>query len=248
MFILKKIIAAFILPPGIFIAALAVVAVYLWRRSRQGAIACAALGAVMWVTSTNVFSDALLRPLEYKYTAPAAPSGDVIAVLGGGANDAEAVFSAGERLAPGSLERMSVAALLQKKTGLPVIVSGGAVFSVVAEADAAGAYLEELGVPAKAIIKEKTSRDTYENAVFTRRICVERGYTRLILLTSASHIPRAVYIFRKAGFTEIIPFPVARMAAKDGKRFYNDFLPGTFSASARALNEHIGLLFYRLAY
>lgn len=248
MFILKKIIAAFILPPGIFILALAAAAACLWRRSRQGAIVCAALAALMWITSTNVFSDALLRPLEYAYSAPAAPVGDVIAVLGGGANDADAVFSAGERLAPGSLERVSAAALLQKKTGLPVIVSGGAVFSVIAEADAAGAYLEELGVPPKSIIKEKASRDTYENAVFTRRLCVEKGYKRLILLTSASHMPRAVYIFRKAGFTEIIPFPVAHMAVKDGKRFYNDFLPGTFSASARALNEHIGLLFYRLAY
>ena len=247
MFIFKKLITPFILPPGIFIVALVCTAVYLRRRSRAGAIVCAVLAAAMWVSSTKVFSDALLRPLEYKYSAPAAPAGDVIVVLGGGAYDADEVYSAGERLQPGSLERVSAAALLQKRTKLPVIVSGGVVFSSIAEADAAGACLEELGVPAKAIIREVAARDTYENAVFTRRICGERGYEKIILLTSASHMPRSVYLYKKAGFTDIVPFPVTRTAGKNAKRSFHDYLPGNFYSAARALNEYFGLLFYRLA-
>ncbi|MCX5791633.1 MAG: YdcF family protein [Elusimicrobia bacterium] len=247
MFIFKKLITPFILPPGIFVAALVCAAVYLRRRNRAGAVICAVLAGGMWVSSTKVFSDALLRPLEYKYSAPAAPAGDVIVVLGGGAYDSYEVYSAGERLQPGSLERVSAAALLQKRTKLPVIVSGGAVFSNIAEADADGAYLEELGVPAKAIIKETQARDTYENAGFTRRICEERGYKKIILLTSASHMPRAVYLYKKIGFTDIVPFPVTRTAAKGAKRSFRDYLPGTFYSAARALNEYLGLLFYRLA-
>ncbi|HNW45611.1 MAG TPA: YdcF family protein [Elusimicrobiales bacterium] len=248
MFLIKKIITCFVLPPGIFIVAAAGLAVYLRRGHKKGAMLCAALAACMWVASTKVFSDALLRPLEYAYAAPVAPAGEVIIALGGGAYAAPEFFSAGERLQPGSLERMSAAALLHKATGLPVMVSAGAVFSSIAEADAAAAYLQERGVPAGAIIKERESRDTYENAVNTRKLCLERGYKKIILLTSASHMPRAVYSFKKAGFTDILPFPVTRTAVKEEKLYFRDFLPGGFNASARALNEYIGLLFYRLAY
>jgi len=209
---------------------------------------CAALAACMWVVSSRIFSDALLRPLEYAYDAPALPAGDVVVVLGGGAYAAPQVFSAGERLQSGSLERMSAAALLHKRTGLPVMVSAGAVFSSIAEADAAAAYLEERGVPAGAIIKEGEARDTYESAVYTRRLCLQRGYKKIILLTSAAHMPRAVYSFKKAGFSEISPFPVSRTAVKGEKTYFRDFLPGNFSAASRALNEYVGLLFYRLAY
>lgn len=226
--------------------ALAWLGVYMWRRHRPAAKVCAALAAGVWLVSTEVFSDALLRPLEYAYAAPAAPAGDVIVVLGGGAYDTAVVFSAGERLPQSSLERVSAAALLQKKSGLSVIVSGGPVFSAIVEADAAGAYLEELGVPGKAIIKEKTSRDTAENAAFIRKLCLERGYKKIILLTSAYHMPRAVYLFKRAGFADIVPFPVSRTTVKGGKVFFRDLLPGSSGAAARALNEYLGLLFYRL--
>ena len=225
---------------------LAGVAVYLRKRSRPAALACAALAAAVWITSTGVFSDALLRPLEYAYGTPAAPAGDVIVVLGGGVYDAAGAFSAGELLAPASLARLSAAALLQKKTGLPVIVSGGPVFSSLAEADAAGAYLEERGVPAGAIIKEKISRDTAENAAFTRKVCLERGYKKIMLLTSAYHMPRAVFLFKRAGFEAIVPFPVSRATIKGEKIFHRDLTPGNYAAAARAMNEYLGLLFYRL--
>ncbi|OGS12758.1 MAG: hypothetical protein A2234_05585 [Elusimicrobia bacterium RIFOXYA2_FULL_58_8] len=248
MFILKKIIAAFILPPGIFIVAAAGIAYYLRRRCRPAAVACAALAAGMWLVSATVFSDALLRPLEYAYSTPMAPAGDVIVVLGGGVYDAGGVFSSAEKLQPASLERASSAALLQRRTGLPVIISGGAVFSGISDADAAGDYLVELGIPEKLVIRETAARDTHENAVFTGSICAQRGYKRVILLTSAVHMPRAVYSFRNAGFTDIVPFPVSRTAANGGRRFFRDFLPGNSGASARALNEYIGLLFYRLVY
>ena len=245
MFFIKKLIAAFVLPPGIFVAALGAAAVWFWRGSRKAAWTFAALGAVLWICSMNVFSDALLRPLERSYSAPAAPGGDVIIALGGGAYDTETVFSAGERLQASSLERVSAAALLHKKTGLPVIVSGGAVFSGIAEAEAAAAYLAELGVPQKSIIKESAARDTKENALFSRRICQERGYKRIILLTSASHLPRSVYLFKKAGFTDIVPFPVTRTTQR-ARLTYRDLLPVSLNGASRALNEYIGLLYYRL--
>jgi len=248
MFLIKKIIAAFVLPPGCLVAALAGLAFYLRKRSRPAAIACAALGALVWVGSTKVLSDALMRPLEYKYSIPQKPEGDVIIVLSGGYFDTEKVFSASENLAPGTLERVSAAFLLYKRTGLPLLLSGGAPFSSRSEASAAAAYLAELGVPKEKLLTEEASRDTFENAVLSRKICAEKGYKKILLLTSACHLPRSVFLFRRAGFTSIVPFPVSRRVGSGTNYFFRDWLPGAQGDLPRALNEYLGLAFYKLYY
>ena len=246
MFILKKIFAAFVLPPGLFVMALAGLAVYLRRRCRPAAIACTALAALIWAGSTEVFSDALLRPLESAYKTPARPEGDVIILLCGGFRGGWKPFSASERLAPGTLERAAAAYKLQRETGLPVLVSGGAPFSSGPEAEAAAAYLEELGVPRAKLLTEVRSRDTEENAEYSGGICRERGYKKAILLTSAFHMPRAVLLFDRLGGVDLEPFPVARRAG--GPRWLRDWLPGSGEDARRALNEYAGLLYYRLRF
>jgi uncharacterized SAM-binding protein YcdF (DUF218 family) len=246
MFLLKKIIAAFIMPSGAFVLLLAGGAFYFRKRCRQAAWFCLGVAALLWAGSAKVVADLLLGPLEYAYTAPVSPAGDVIIVLGGGSYDPGPVFSAGERLHSSSLERNGAAALLHKKTKLPIIATGGAVFSRDPEAEAFAAYLEEQGVPARAIIKETRARDTAENALYSYKLCVERGFKKPILLTSASHMPRAVYLFKRAGFAELTPFPVSRTVLKGRKRYLRDFLPGTFHSANEALNEYLGLFFYKL--
>ena len=246
MFVLKKIVAAFALPPGLFVLALAGLAIYLRKRCRPAAIACTALAALIWAGSTEVFSDALLKPLESAYKTPARPEGDVIILLCGGFRGGWRPFSASERLAPGTLERAAAAYKLQKETGLPVVISGGAPFSAEPEAEATAAYLRELGLPADKIVIEDKSRDTSENAEFTVRICREKGYKKIILVTSAFHMPRAALLFREAGAGELLPFPVARRTA--GPNFINDWLPGSSFDARQALNEYAGLLYYRAYY
>lgn len=245
MFLIKKIIVAFVLPPGCLVVALFALGHYLRGRCRPAALVCAGVAALTWAGSTRVFSDALMRPLEYKYSAPAKPAGDVIVVLGGGARDGDGVFSASERLAPGTLERVSAAYILHKKTRLSLLISGGTPYSSMSEAAAAAAYLVELGVPKAKIITEEASRDTVENAAFTRRICEAKGYKNIILVTSAYHMPRSMYLFKKAGFTSVTPFPIGRSSG--GGHYLRDWLPGN-PDTARALNEYLGLLYYRLKY
>lgn len=243
MFFIKKIIAAFVLPPGCLVVALGALAVYLRRRCRPAALACAALAGLTWIGSTRAFSDALLRPLENAYSTPAKPDGDVIVVLGGGARGGGEAYSASERLFPGSLERVAAAFKLHRDTGLPLLVSGGAPAPEKSEASLAALYLAELGVPSAKVILEEASRDTRENAAYCVKICGEKGYKRPILLTSAFHMPRAVFLFRRAG-AEVVPFPVARRAVS-GKHPLRDYLPGGGEETARALNEYLGLLYYK---
>ena len=246
MFLLKKIIEAFVLPPGCVVVVLAGLAFYFRKRARPAAVVCAALSVLIWVGASKVFCDALLRPLERAYSVPVKPAGDVIVLLCGGFRGGGKPFSASERLAPGTLERAASAFKLYGETGLPVLISGGAPFSKRPEAEAAAAYLKELGVPEHKLITEEKSRDTKENALFSLRICGERGYKKIILLTSAYHMPRSVLLFTRTGTAEIVPFPVARRSG--GPRFAGDYLPGGGLESRLALNEYLGLLYYRLYY
>jgi len=246
MFLIKKIIAAFVLPPGCLVAALAGLGFYLRKRCRPAAIVCAALSVLVWAGTTKVFCNVLLGPLERAYSVPAKPVGDVIVLLCGGFRGGGKPFSASERLAPGTLERAAAAFKLQRDTGLPLLISGGAPFSEAPEAEAAPAFLKELGVPENKLITDEKSRDTKENARFSLKLCDEKGYKKIILLTSAYHMPRSVLLFSKAGTAEIVPFPVARRSG--GPRFFNDYLPGSGLDARLALNEYLGLLYYRLYY
>lgn len=245
MFFLKKVLAAFALPPGLAVAALAGLAFYLRRRAPRGAAGCAAVGALIWAGTTGVIADALLRPLETAYRAPAGVSGDVIVLLCGGFRGGGEPYSASERLASGTLERAAAAFKLHRETGLPILVSGGAPFSEEPEAEAAAAWLRELGVPQDRLLAETRSRDTYENAVYTLKLCSEKGFKKPVLLTSAYHMPRAMLLFRKAG-ADPEPFPVARRAG--GWHWFNDYLPGSSFEARAALNEYFGLAAYSLYY
>jgi uncharacterized SAM-binding protein YcdF (DUF218 family) len=246
MFILKKLLEAFLLPPGFVVVALGALAFYLWKKERRAALVCAVLAGVIWGGTTRAFSDALMRPLENAYKTPARPQGDAIVLLCAGFRGEEVPYSASERLSHDTLERAAAAYKLYKDTGLPLLISGGAPFSSRPEAEAAAAYLAELGVPASKIIPEVRARDTMENASYTAKLCADKGCKKIILVTSAFHMPRAVLLFRRAGFAGIEPFPVARRSGPSPYRTFMDYLPGGGLEARQALNEYSALVVYHL--
>src|SRR5690606_5665056 len=75
------------------------------------------------------------------------------------------------------------------------------------DADTAPRLLEALGVGRERLILENQSRDTFENAQFTRRLVQPVEGETWLLLTSAFHMPRSMELFRKAGF-QVTPWPV----------------------------------------
>ena len=77
----------------------------------------------------------------------------------------------------------------------------------MSEAETAKPLLVTLGVAEARLILETKSRDTHENAAFTRDLVKPKPGEIWILVTSASHMPRAVGAFRKAGWT-VLPYPV----------------------------------------
>jgi uncharacterized SAM-binding protein YcdF (DUF218 family) len=107
--------------------------------------------------------------------------------------------------------------------------------------------LEEWGIPAAAIEIEEASINTRENALFSYRLLSARGIRKIILVTSAMHMPRAAGAFRKAGF-EVVPAPADfRTGWGEGNPVLL-WLPsaGSLEHSQAPLHEWLGLWIYRL--
>src|SRR5512139_2178606 len=246
MFVFKKAITPFLLPPGLFIVILILWGFWLFKKSWKAGLVNIMIGIFLWCASISPVSDVLMRGLETGLTMPKNPSGDVIILLGGGVYDGVPDFSGEGAPSERTLERLVTAVRLQKRLQIPVIVSGGAVFpwrKVEALVDAR--VLEDLAIPRDKIITEDTSRDTLENARYTDEICKKYSFSHPLLVTSAYHMKRAILSFK------IVRMDVTAIPSgfKVWKRTYHwdDYLPTDFRNTATACREYIGLLYHKVA-
>ncbi|GER94796.1 hypothetical protein A45J_2561 [hot springs metagenome] len=249
MFALKKIIAAFILPPGVFIIILLFSGLwFLFKKNWKASIINCFLGISMWAFSISPVADAMLRGLEYNLKIPENSNGDVIILLGGGVYDNAPDLSGIGAPSEDMLGRILTAVRLQKKLNVHVIVSGGVVFEgKKPEAPIVRRFLTDLGVPDKKIIIEDKGRDTIENARYTSEICKRFGYKKPLLVTSAYHMKRSVMSFEKVGI-KVMPFPANFKTWENKKYGWEDYLPNSLDLTHTAMHEYIGFLFYKFAY
>jgi uncharacterized SAM-binding protein YcdF (DUF218 family) len=122
------------------------------------------------------------------------------------------------RLVPGALaRRLDAGARTYLRRADPrtvVIVSGGRRWGSVVEADVMARELVIRGVPPRAIVRERCSLSTRENARFTAEVLGRRGTNEAAIVTSAWHMPRAVVLFSRAG---VIAEPVEVSGGEDGR-------------------------------
>ncbi len=245
MFIIKKILTPFLLPPGIFVTILFCVSVILIfkKRFRAGLVSLT-IGLLLWALAMPVTGDFLLAPLETKYTVPADPRGDVVVLLGGGAGSRAPDLTGSGVPSCESLVRLVTAVRLYRMLKIPIIMSGGKVYEKLdSDSIIMTRFLRDLGVPLSMIIEENRSRDTFENSRYTAEICSRRGFSRPLLVTSSFHMPRAAYLFEQAGLS-VTPVP-AGMIGTMRERFWIDYLPGSFMKHSIALKEYMALVYYR---
>ena len=216
--------------------------------------------AVKWVTvpflllvlcSTPAFVYPFLASLEWKHPelSTRLESGATIVVLGGYVQVPNE--EGGEvRLGSDSMNRCLWAAELYVQTAKArLVLTGGKVEPAEpgpAIAEAMAAFLVRYGVDAQDLILETGSRNTYENAVNTRRLLAPSDTDRIVLVTDALHMPRAVACFRKQGF-DVVP---AASLYRTGTGFEVTaamFLPHPNAARDlhRVLHEWLGLVYYR---
>jgi uncharacterized SAM-binding protein YcdF (DUF218 family) len=157
---------------------------------------------------------------------------DAIVVFGGG-------LTPDGRLGNSTGERIGYAAELYGQ-GLAeyVVISGGyRVAPRFEEAQAMAAGLIRLGVPRDRILIDRRARNTFENARQVYALCVARGFTRVILVTSPYHMQRAVRCLRRYPLT-VSAAPVA------GSEIYRPGLGARIRALDLVVHEYGGLLGY----
>ena len=144
--------------------------------------------------------------------------------------------------------RIDIAAQLYLAGRAPkVLLSGGALEGDVSEARGMAHAIRQQGVPETALILENSSRTTYENAAMTEDQLKARGIGKILLVTSALHMPRAMAAFAKQGVVAIAaPAPPQIVPPTDGS--LSLWVPDqrTFDASRSIIKEYAGLFVYRL--
>lgn len=250
---ITKYIEPFLLPPGLFVILLLALGLWLLlrRRARPEGWVAVGLGVLLWLLSTAVVGNLLLAPLEHAYPPPKTGEacwGDAIVVLGGGVISGSPAEAGRPALTAESTGRVVYAVRLAKQMPLPLIFTGGRALGRPerpSEAEAAEAVAVSLGIEPERFFKEAESRNTWENA----RFVAEKFETSApLLVTTARHMPRAIYSFRKHGME---PVPAPTLYRSDpAPPLPTHFLPsyGGFERSAAALHEYLGMLYYRIRY
>jgi len=220
-----------------------------WRGRRWGRwplLAC--LGFFVTILATPIPSW-LTLPLEDRFPRPAAPARvDGIVVLGG-AVDQHLTAARGIPALNGAAERMTEAVALARRYPAARIVFAGGTGTFIpgapTESDVARQLFTALGLPPERVLYESASRNTHENAVNSLTVAAPRPGETWLLVTSASHMPRAMGVFRRAGW-QITAWPVNFTTGHDWASWYDAPFPQRVGQFEWAFREWIGLLAYRL--
>ncbi len=219
------------------------------RGARWTALCCLAVLLVIGVAPAGAL---LIAPLENRFPAPPAnlPPPTGVVVLGGAIDD-DITRARGQTTFDEGAERLTEAAILARRYPSARIVYTGGSNSLTgrpsSEAEDARRLLVAMGVDSQRITLETRSRNTDENARFTAAIVhPESGQTWLVV-TSAYHMPRAMGLFRKAGFAATADPVDYRTEGGRSDWRVNVSLPRGLALFDLAAHEWIGLLAYRLS-
>jgi len=245
-----------ILPPAnlFLLIALGLLMRRRWRRA--GTVLAGASLALLAFLSTTGGARLLVAPLEAMSAPlrePERAGAQAIVVLASGRLQDAPEY--GDRDIPDyiALARVRYGAHLQRRTGLPLLVSGGNGASGIdpaaddrdyVKADAmATALREDFGVPVQWV--ERHSRDTNENANDSAVLLRAAGIQRILLVTDAMHMPRSCAAFERAGL-DVVRAPTMFFGRQ--APVLNSWVPGAegMRRSRYALYEWMGSLWYRL--
>jgi len=239
------------MPLGLALLLLLVAFGLLYRKKLRSAAGVIILAlAVLWTASTPFVAERLYRHMESFY--PPVPMASVpvrrcLVVLGGAL---EAVLPPRVEFdMKEAVDRIYKAAALYRAGKSPVvIVTGGNQpwsESKMSEADLMRDLLIEWGVPGEAILLEGSSRNTRENALYSKNIMDSIGCEDALLVTSAAHMPRAAAAFRSVGLT-VTPVSTDVRAPKRVVPILINFLPDAdaLAMTSNAIREWLGQQVY----
>lgn len=236
---------------AIFIGLLSIILLFT-RFARAGRALMAGAIIALAAGLLTPLNTVILRPLENRFPQPPAdlPPPDGIIVLGGAVETARSQ-ARGQVFLNADAARMTTGVELARRYPHARLVytggSGSFLREEPAEAIAARELWLALGVPAGQMSFEAKSRNTWENAMFTRDLVKPKPGETWLLVTSAWHMPRSVGVFRRVGFP-VVPYPVAYRTFGDERDFemLYDSMVDRVAKFDLGVREWIGLTAYWL--
>jgi uncharacterized SAM-binding protein YcdF (DUF218 family) len=238
-----------LLIPPVNLLPLAVAGLILARRHpRWGMRLTATCLAGIWLLSTPVIANRLIGALDGSIARPAAgiPAPQAIVVLSAESREGlPGGIVPGLDVGPLTLERLRAAAILQRRTGLPLLASGGVLRrseTPIATLMAAS-LTRDFAVPTR--WQEAQSLDTWQNAALSAEILRREGITSVYVVSHSWHLRRAMIAFRAAGLAATAA-PAVMQVVPEAE--LDDFLPhaSSWQKSYYALHEWIGCAAYGL--
>ena len=224
----------------------------LTRFDRLGRRLMATALVLLAICAFSPLANFVLYPLEQRFPKWDSSRGDPdgIIVLGGPL-DADLSAAHGVPVISGAADRIvGAATLAHRYPNARLVYTGGSpnlLHNDAKEADYATALLQGLGIPKSRLTMERQSRNTRENAEFTKEIVKPKPGERWLLVTSAYHMPRSIGLFRKAGF-KVEAYPVDwKVGTQEDLFRYNIVASNGLQLVDIGVREWLGLIAYRLA-
>ena len=239
-----------LMPPMCFVVGTLIGAVIALRWRRAGLALVLISTLLLYACCTQFVADRLIADVESQVPPASAAdlaSAQAIAVLsgdiyhgsrGGVADDVGLL----------TFDRLRLAAAIYRLHPLPILVTGAVAGDGGESSAALMAHALERDYGIKATWLEEQAANTYENGAYSAKILKAHGLARVILVTQAWHLPRAVWSFAQAGMTAI-PAPAERTYVGSGID-WSELQPdyASFSRTFFALHEMLGLAYYRWHY
>ncbi|NKC31740.1 YdcF family protein [Falsiroseomonas selenitidurans] len=233
----RTLLAELLLPPtGLALAALLALLL-----PRIGRALAACLLVLLLLLGMPVVSQPLLASLDPPRPAAAAAAQAIVILSGDIIRNPPAAPQPG----PLTLDRLRAGAALARESGLPVLLTGGLLPPATTSLAAmmARSLRDDFRLAPRWL--EEASRNTWENAALSAPLLHEAGIARVLVVTHAWHMRRALLAFRRAGLDPI--------AAPVRPSPWPDWTLGAFVPRASgwrdsyfALHEWLGLAYYRL--
>ena len=247
-FFLSKLLT-FLLSPLIWVFALLLCAIYKWKSRHVKRMLMLAI-SILYIFSNEFLCDEAYRAWEYPFTKIEEADNYDYAVLLGGFSAYDTAFSRNKFTEAGDRFIQTYHLYQQGKVKKIFITGGSGSFlrQEETEADKVKNFLISLKVPEEDVIMEKESRNTHENAVYTAKwLSVNDPSASCLLITSASHMPRAIGCFKKTNLN-VTPYTTHRLT--EPRKFDPDTLLVPHARNLTKwdilLKEMVGILIYRV--
>ncbi len=249
LFFIKKFLQTLFLPPTLIYLLFFLSLILIFMKKKLGKKLLVFTLVLFYLLSIMPVSNLLLRTLENKYPPLLIPPNDIkyVVVLGGGAINRDTLLPSTSRLSSSSTARLLEGIRLFDQLEEAVLITSGGNSKAHPIEGFTCFQMKELavlmGVEEEKVMLLCDARDTYEEA---KNIQETLGDKSFLLVTSALHLPRAMFFFNKIGLNPI-PAPADFKGQSKYNYSYSPFVPsaGHFSDSSSAIKEFIGQIFYR---